>query len=291
VLALQPRAPGGGPERLTLLPTGVGEPREIAAGDLRLRTARWLPDGRGVVAVASEGDRPARLYALGLDGAAAAPFGPPGPVSPIFYVSPDGGWVAARAGNDPYVLVPLGGGEPRPIPGFDRRETVLPWTLEPGAGLVQLARDVPTRIDRVNLATGERALWREMVPPDATGSMGMRGFTFARAADAYGYTHTVELDDLYLLEGMAQAARGAAARLPYAASSRSTSPSNSSARTTLAIVTPSGSGDQISGSASGGEVPSGRAITRTSGRRGSAGLTPRLRTRCPVEARSRVPAG
>ena len=202
VLCLQLDPNARGERHLALLPTGVGEPRAIPTPGLRCQWAQWTPDGTGVVITASEPDRPLRLYRQDLDGGNRIPIGPDGPISSRFHVSPDGRWVAVKSGSQPYALYPIEGGERRIVPGLDANEDILPWTLENGSLLVYQEGRIPARIDRIDLETGERTRWREIAPPDPTGMASMRGFRFTPDGKGYGYTYTVQLDDLYLLEGL-----------------------------------------------------------------------------------------
>uniref|UniRef100_A0A832I0K2 Uncharacterized protein n=1 Tax=Eiseniibacteriota bacterium TaxID=2212470 RepID=A0A832I0K2_UNCEI len=57
------------------------------------------------------------------------------------------------------------------------------------------------RIGRLALPAGERAPGREVARPVAGGSMGARGLSLARDADADGHSRTARRDVRYLLEG------------------------------------------------------------------------------------------
>ena len=191
-----------GEPQLVLLPTGAGEPSRVPTPGLRIRYAAWMPDGKSVVIAAIEDGRPLRLFRQDLDGGNRTPIGPEGPIALPFHVSPDGQWVAVRSGSHPYALYPVMGGERRAIPSLHALDDILPWTLETGALLAYREGSIPARIDRIDLETGERTPWREITPPDPTGMSSMRGFRFTPDGKGYGYTYTVQLDDLYLLEGL-----------------------------------------------------------------------------------------
>ena len=202
VLCLQTGDGAPGERHLALLPTGAGEPGPVPTPGLRCQWAQWMPDGKSVAIAANEPGGPLRLYRQDLDGGNRVPIGPEGPISSLFHVSPDGRWVAVKSGSQPYALYPVEGGERRLIPTLHPHDDILPWTLENGSLLVYQEGRIPSRIDRINLETGERTLWREIAPPDPTGVSSMRGFRFTPDGKGYGYTYTVQLDDLYLLEGL-----------------------------------------------------------------------------------------
>src|SRR5262249_7993382 len=104
--------------KLLALPTGAGQSRAVPIPDLELADARWLPDGKRIVVLAStpkaEGQR---LYLLeGGDG-------PPKLLADIpirgwrVCVSPDGGTVAGQAENGPVVLISIPDGNVSTLTG------------------------------------------------------------------------------------------------------------------------------------------------------------------------------
>jgi hypothetical protein len=54
----------------------------------------------------------------------------------------------------------------------------------------------------LELATGKRKLWKELVPSDAAGIDTIRGITITPDAKAYVYGYIRTLSDLYLVEGL-----------------------------------------------------------------------------------------
>jgi hypothetical protein len=100
------------------------------------------------------------------------------------------------------VIVPLHGGVPTDVPGTAPAEVVLAW-LDDRTVLVGPAIAKPTmRIDRVDLVTGGRDLWRELRPPDP-GSVAsiLRPLPFP---DGEGYAYFVgqRWATLYLVQGL-----------------------------------------------------------------------------------------
>ena len=65
------RVSGG---RITLLPTGPGEPRTIQDEGLEYRAAAWFRDGKRLVVQARSGGKPPRLYVRDLDAGPPRPF-------------------------------------------------------------------------------------------------------------------------------------------------------------------------------------------------------------------------
>jgi hypothetical protein len=162
--------------------------------------ALCMPHGQSVVIAATDGERPLGLYRVGLDGGAPVAIPPAGAISIPFWISPDGRWVAVSAGERRMMLYPMDGGDPVEIPTLRPEDTVQPWRMESGALLVSTRGEIPARLDRIDLATGERAPFREIAPPDASGVYSMRYFQFLPGGKTFGYIYTVQFDDLYLID-------------------------------------------------------------------------------------------
>jgi hypothetical protein len=187
--------------RLLLLPTGVGEVREVPLGELHVRSARFHPDGRSLLVTAKIENESLRLHRIDVETGAATAIGHDG-ILPRFEISPDGEWLAAKVGDSNWTLLPLVGGEARPIPGLRPDDDVQPWTADNGAVLVIPSQTMPIRIERLDLASGERTLLREVLPPDSAGVSNLRGFRLTPDGETYGYSYGVELHDLYLIEDL-----------------------------------------------------------------------------------------
>jgi hypothetical protein len=62
--------------------------------------------------------------------------------------------------------------------------------------------EIPAKVFQVELATGKRKLWKELMPLDAAGIDTIRGITITPDASAYVYGYIRTLSDLYLVEGL-----------------------------------------------------------------------------------------
>jgi hypothetical protein len=100
-------------------------------------------------------------------------------------------------------LYPLAGGDPLTIPGLG--DDLLPagWTESPRA---LFARPRDNRricpVYRVDLAAGERTLWKELGPQDPTGAPTVSALTVAADGRSYAYTYTRVDSDLFLVSGV-----------------------------------------------------------------------------------------
>jgi eukaryotic-like serine/threonine-protein kinase len=193
---------GGSKWELYLLPTGVGEPRKIPTGDLVCQHARWLPDGRNLAVSASEPGRGVRLYRLDIVTGEHEAFTPEGIDYVEFVVLPDGKAVAAINSDQEHRTYSMDGSDSQPIPHLQRTDRVVRWLPDANAVMVYRTNELPARIHRVDLDTGERTVWRELTPPDPTGIYRVGRVRMSRDLSAYAYTYYMQLVDLHVVEGL-----------------------------------------------------------------------------------------
>jgi hypothetical protein len=60
----------------------------------------------------------------------------------------------------------------------------------------------PTKVEILDLATGQRRLYREMKPADPSGVLGVGPVCLSPDGEAYLYSFTRSLSDLYLARGL-----------------------------------------------------------------------------------------
>jgi eukaryotic-like serine/threonine-protein kinase len=196
------------PPELVLLPTGAGEQRRLPApaGIVEYQWAWWHPDGKRVLFLASVANRPAQLFVQDASGGPPRPLAPEG-VSAYRHkpVTPDGRYVVAFAPGEPqgrFALYPVDGGEPRPVAGLAPGDRPLGWSADgrflyvrpPEAGLT-------ARIERLEVATGARAAWKQLRPADPAGIEQINDIVLTPDGQSYLYHASRHLSELYLLEG------------------------------------------------------------------------------------------
>jgi Tol biopolymer transport system component len=189
------------PPELMILPTGAGTPRTVPIKGIALQWGQWLPDGRRAVVRGSEGEGGVRLYIVDTETGARRTISPEGTSQFGGGVSPDGKWVVAIAPNRAIVLYPTDGGEPRPVPGVEREETIVRWTAD-GRGLYLAdSRKMPVPVSRLDLATGRREPIRSFAPADAAGVLNVFPVLLSADGKSYVYSYRRILDDLYVITG------------------------------------------------------------------------------------------
>jgi eukaryotic-like serine/threonine-protein kinase len=192
-----------GPQpRLVVYPLGAGQPRTIDTGTLAVETVSWLPDGRGLVVLASERGRRKRGYTVDLASGSWSPFTAEGisagrriPVSPA-------GDVAAMLDHDGRPsLFPVAGGPPRAIQGMLAGDDAVRFSSD-GRALYLTRHAVPLQILRLDLASGRRELVSELPSTDLAG---LQASFPAAVISADGRTvvgtYTRRLNKLYVVTG------------------------------------------------------------------------------------------
>jgi dipeptidyl aminopeptidase/acylaminoacyl peptidase len=188
--------------KLSMLPTGAGAARNIPLPGLAIKTAEWLPDGKAILITANEPKRGDRLFLL--DSADAKPHAvsPPGYRAFLRGVSPDGKLVGVQGPDRRRYLYPLSGGEPKPIPGIEPGEDPVGW-MGDGRWLFVFNRGkLPGRVFRVELASGKREFWKELVPLDPAGISVLSSPALTPDGKTYVYSYNRILSDLFLATGV-----------------------------------------------------------------------------------------
>jgi DNA-binding winged helix-turn-helix (wHTH) protein/Tol biopolymer transport system component len=186
---------------LLLLPTGAGTAKQIEKGDIQeyWYGAEWMPDGKQIVFSGKRLGHSVQCFAQDLDG------GKPRPVTPegvtFCEISPDGKLIAGGFGGDGGWLYPTEGGAPHPIPGLQAGESFA-WTSDPHFMYVYRWKQSPLKVYRLNVLTGQRQPFKEMIPPDTAGLQNIAHLHFSSDGRAYVYSHSRLLSELYSVTGL-----------------------------------------------------------------------------------------
>jgi dipeptidyl aminopeptidase/acylaminoacyl peptidase len=196
------RATHSGADRLTLLPTGPGEPRKLSIGQIAPRivsqeSARFSGDGKLLLFSGSEPGRPGRAWLIDLAGGAPRAVTPEGCTMAV--LSPDARSVAAIDPEGKLLLFAVSGGPPKEIHGAANGDIPLEWDAS-GRSLFVWDNTWPARIARLDLGTGERKAWKEL----STDPVGLLYGTVILARDGEHYVYRVRrvLSELNVGEGL-----------------------------------------------------------------------------------------
>jgi Tol biopolymer transport system component len=142
-----------------------------------------------------------RLYVQDVDGGAPRAITPEGVSATQWVISPDGKLIAAVGPDQNGYLYPVEGGDPRPIRGFPQGNTPVSWSADGRSLFTYRSGDLPAKIFRLDLATGEKQPWREIMPSDSAGITDIGPILITPDSKSYVYEYGRTLSDLYLVEG------------------------------------------------------------------------------------------
>jgi Tol biopolymer transport system component len=191
------------PTQIVLLPTGAGEPKlfpkdQIEHGSGPFGT--FHPDGKRIVFVGHEPERPSRTFVQDIAGGAARPVTAEGVVARL--LSPDGKLLVTQT-PEGLALTPLEGGPPRAVAGIEPGDRPLRFTAD-GRFLYlrSSAREFPARVFRLDLATGRREVWKELTPGDPAGITTLLPSAISEDGKTVLFLYARSLADLYLAQGL-----------------------------------------------------------------------------------------
>jgi hypothetical protein len=188
--------------RLDLLPCGAGTPRTIPIEGVDVHNAVWFPEGTTICVLGQEPGGGTRLFKVdSLTGNHQA-FTEPGISSYDVLVSPDGRLVAAHGPDRKMMLYPTDGGEPKPAAGIVPSDRGIRWCADGAALFVFTRGELPAKVFRVDITSGERKLWKELSPSDPTGVEGLTSVRTTPDGGAFAYSYAQRLNDLYVVEGL-----------------------------------------------------------------------------------------
>ncbi|MEN3331689.1 MAG: eukaryotic-like serine/threonine-protein kinase [Blastocatellia bacterium] len=191
------------PPRFVLLPTGAGEMKAIDSGEIEWReTGMWFPDSRRVVLMGKEPGHKRRSYVYDLEHNELRPLTQEGTV--VMLLAPDGKHVLAGeigSNNQKVEVHSLEGGESRPFLALESQDIPISWSADNQA-IFTVQRGMPVKVSKINLTTGRREPWKELMPPDPAGLLYIHEPSLTTDARGYGYTYFRVLSQVYLIENV-----------------------------------------------------------------------------------------
>jgi serine/threonine protein kinase len=190
------------PEQIIMLPTKTGEPRTITHDAIDHVAVGWHPDGKRIVFAGREPGHAVRLWIQDVEGGKPKPISPEAGALFAVYVSPDGKEVIGLGSDGKTDLFPIDGGKPRIVPGLEPDDRTAGFSGDGASICVHNLAGLPTVVSLVEIATGKRKVWKQIVPADAAGVDNVGNILFTADMKSYVYSYTRNLSDLYLVEGL-----------------------------------------------------------------------------------------
>jgi serine/threonine protein kinase/Tol biopolymer transport system component len=190
------------PSQLRLLTTGAGEARDLTKDNVNHTWARWFPDGKRILFSGNEPGQGVRLYVYDVASNKSQPITPEGVDGNAFVVSPDSQWIAGIGPDRKGYLYPVGGGEPRVIPGLNPGEQPITYSADGRSLYIYQPGELPASVNRLDIDNGKRTLWRQLLPSDPAGVETIGPILMTPDAQTCIFGYHRMLADLYLVEGL-----------------------------------------------------------------------------------------
>jgi serine/threonine protein kinase len=192
--------------QLTLLPTGSGETQKLKINGMsQILPAGWMADGKQVYFPADDGHGwRMYLYDIATDHYRAVT--PVVSVKPsrleVHTVSRDGQYIFARDLSGTGQLYPLGGGEAKPLKGWQTADIWVSWSTDGKTVFVYQDQKTTASLFSIDVNTGKRTVVRSVSVSDTAGVTAIVNMRVTPDLKAYAYSYNRELSELYLVEGI-----------------------------------------------------------------------------------------
>jgi sugar lactone lactonase YvrE/predicted Ser/Thr protein kinase len=192
----------GSPAQLRILATGAGQARDLTNDNINHNWAHWFPDGKRILFSGNEPQKGEQLYVYDLASSKSQPITPEGVNGNSFAISPDSQSAAAIGPDQRGYLYPLGGGEARVISGLNPGEQPITFSTDGKSLYIYQPGELPAQVYRLDLQSGQRKLWKQLMPTDPAGVENIGPILMTPDAKECVYGYHRMLADLYLVEGL-----------------------------------------------------------------------------------------
>jgi Tol biopolymer transport system component/predicted Ser/Thr protein kinase len=190
------------PAQLRLLPTGAGQPKELTNDNINHNWAHWFADGKRILFTGNEPNKGEKLYVFEIDSGKTQGISPEGVNGNSFVITPDSQAVAAIGPDQHTYLYPVSGGDAHLIPGVNPGEQPITWSSDGRFLYVYQPGELPAHVFRVDAHSGQRALWKDLMPTDPAGVENIGPILLTPDAKTCVFGYHRNLADLYLVEGL-----------------------------------------------------------------------------------------
>jgi hypothetical protein len=117
-------------------------------------------------------------------------------------VAPDGTRLAVRGQVGEVFICPVAGGSSRQLPGLREDDVLVGWTRDGRALLFEAISDVPARLDRVDIDTGNRVAVTTIGPPDLEGAIQVFAGAVLHDGEVIAYSVLRQRSTLFEVTGL-----------------------------------------------------------------------------------------
>jgi eukaryotic-like serine/threonine-protein kinase len=187
----------GGPMRL--VPTGAGETRTFTHDSVNYNAAKFLPDGKQLLASGIEPGHGVRDYLVNLNSGDSKAITPDGVAGT--HLSPDAKAIAVLTPDGKWGVWPLDGSGLHLIPGLGSDRYVIKWDPDGKSLYVTSSQlEKAARIYQVNIISGKTDLWKT-VGADGTFQY-VASVVISADGTAYAYAYGDQTSRAYLISGL-----------------------------------------------------------------------------------------
>src|SRR5579862_6219259 len=190
------------PSQFRLLPTAAGEPRDLTKDNVNHSWAHWFPDGKRILFSADEPGKGVRFYVYDLGSGKSQAISTEGVNGTSFAISPDSQGIAAIGPDKKGYFYPVGGGDPKLIAGLNPGEQPITFSSDGRALYIYQPGELPARVYHLDIQSGQRTLWKELMPYDPAGVENIGPILMTPDAKTCVFGYHRMLADLYLVEGL-----------------------------------------------------------------------------------------
>jgi Tol biopolymer transport system component len=189
--------------QISVVPTGVGQPKPVVTRGFDAGWQEWMPDGKRLLMSAKSATGQSLYYVQAPDGSDARAIPAPAMSSTQCYsVSPDGSTIADVTADAKMALVPVVGGPARIVAVDPPARCTLTW--DPTGKFVYYtdAAQLPARIQKLEIASGKTVLFRSIEPPDRAGVQTVSPIRMTPDGKTIAFSYRRSLSELLLVDGL-----------------------------------------------------------------------------------------
>ena len=194
------------PTRLQLLPTGIGEVKQLNPRGMQdFSDLGWMPGGNEIYFAGDDGHS-WRIYAQDFGKGEIRPLTPSILLDAFTMthgrVSPDGKYCFSRDPSGVGWLYPLVGGEAQAVKGLMPEDKWIGWASDGRSAFVYQDKKSFAPLFQLDPASGSRKPLANATPQDPVGLAGFVSVRITPDGKSYAYSYNRSVSDLFVVEGV-----------------------------------------------------------------------------------------